>query len=91
MPLRSGSSRAPGTENVGRGTGSEGRGGCRSAPSSTRWRSRARGSSSWRTPPAVSLPAGSDAALLADGFATVTVPRATAELHIAELDDLLAE
>ena len=41
--------------------------------------------------PAEAEPAGSDAALLADGFATVTVLRATAELHIAELDDLLAE
>ena len=41
--------------------------------------------------PAEAAPAGSDAALLAEGFATVTALQATAELHVAELDDLLAE
>ena len=41
--------------------------------------------------PAEAAPAGSDAALLAEGFATVTALQATAELHVAGLDDLLAE
>src|SRR5262245_11821856 len=41
--------------------------------------------------PAESAPAGSDAALLADGFATLTALMATSELHLPELDDLLAE
>jgi len=36
--------------------------------------------------PAEAAPAGSDAALLAEGFATVTALRATAELEVAELD-----
>jgi 5'-nucleotidase len=41
--------------------------------------------------PAEAAPPGSDAALLAEGFATVTALQVTAELHVDELDDLLAE
>jgi 5'-nucleotidase len=63
-----------------------------SAPSSTRWRSQGEGFVKLAyAEPAEAAPPGSDAALLAEGFATVTALQVTAELHVDELDDLLAE
>ena len=43
------------------------------------------------TEPVQAAPPGSDAALLALGYATLTALQPTAELHVAQLDELLAE